>query len=273
VGTFSKTEADELYQKKMVTLSGIHPDSGEVVPWFARTSAFMPTNLPIIGAMMLAAPTPFNTIFWQWVNQTYNAGFNYGNRNASSTTTVSQLLQSYALAVTASISAAMTLRKITGLVLGGRTGAAVTVANSIVNYGAVGFSSSLNVYFMRSGEIASGISVMDPETNEVVGTSKIAAETAIKQTINCRFAYLVPIFFTQPILEAMLRKVGMFPKKAGAFKMIVDLTLISIGLWIAIPVCCSIYPQYSKISIKDLEEDVRTKVNPKHDHLLYNKGL
>ncbi len=73
----------------MVTLSGIHPDSGEVVPWLARTSAFMPTNLPIIGAMMLAAPTPFNTIFWQWVNQTYNAGFNYGNRNASSTTTVS----------------------------------------------------------------------------------------------------------------------------------------------------------------------------------------
>jgi hypothetical protein len=64
IGTFSKVEADELYQKKMVTLSGIHPDSGEVIPWFARSSAFMPTNLPIIGAMMLSAPTPFNTIFW-----------------------------------------------------------------------------------------------------------------------------------------------------------------------------------------------------------------
>jgi hypothetical protein len=68
VGTFSKAEAEALYNKKMITLSGIHPDSGEVVPWFARTSAFVPTNLPIIGAMMLAAPTPFNTIFWQWVN-------------------------------------------------------------------------------------------------------------------------------------------------------------------------------------------------------------
>ena len=89
VGTFSKSEAAELLRKKIITLSGIHPDSGDVVPYFARTSAFIPMNLPIVGAMMLAAPTPFNTIFWQWVNQTYNAGFNYGNRNASSTTTKS----------------------------------------------------------------------------------------------------------------------------------------------------------------------------------------
>jgi len=64
IGTFSKDEADQLYRKKMIMLSGIHPDSGDVVPWFARTSAFVPTNLPIIGAMMLSAPTPFNTVFW-----------------------------------------------------------------------------------------------------------------------------------------------------------------------------------------------------------------
>jgi len=70
----------------------------------------------------------------------------------------------------------MTLRKITNLVLGGRTGTAATVANSIVNYGAVAFSSSLNVYFMRNGEIKTGIAVMDPETNQVVGQSKKAAE-------------------------------------------------------------------------------------------------
>lgn len=64
IRTLSKDEANELYRKKMIMLSGIHPDSGDIVPWFARTSAFVPTNLPIIGAMMLSAPTPFNTIFW-----------------------------------------------------------------------------------------------------------------------------------------------------------------------------------------------------------------
>jgi hypothetical protein len=90
----------------------------------------------------------------------------------------------------------MTLRKLTGLVLGGRTGTAATVANSIVNYGAVSFSSGLNVYFMRSGEIETGISVMDPETMQEVGKSKTAATMGIMQTIKCRWIYLIPIFFT-----------------------------------------------------------------------------
>lgn len=73
----------------------------------------------------------------------------------------------------------MTLRKLTGMVLGGRTGTAAIVGNSIVNYGAVSFSSSLNVYFMRMGEMKKGINVMDPVTNEKVGTSKAAAVQAV----------------------------------------------------------------------------------------------
>jgi len=159
----------------MVTLSGIHPDTGDVIPWFARTSAFVPTNVPIIVAMSFSAPTPFNTIFWQWCNQTYNACFNFGNRNASSTITNSQILASYSLAVVSSIGAAMALRKATGAVLGGRTGTAVIVANGIVNYGAVSFSSGLNVAFMRNQEVKQGIAVMDPETKQEIGKSKNAA--------------------------------------------------------------------------------------------------
>lgn len=111
-------------------------------------------NVPIIGCMMLSAPTVFNTIFWQWANQTYNAGLNYGNRNASSTTSTNQLLQSYGLAVVSSISAAMGIRKVTAMVMGNAvTGVTATCVNALVNYGAIAFSSSLNVYCMRMGEI------------------------------------------------------------------------------------------------------------------------
>lgn len=55
--------------------------------------------------------------------------------------------------------------------------------------------------------------------------------------------------------------------------MLVDLALISVGLYIAIPVCAAVYPQYSRIEIKDLDEDLRKTIDPKLDHLVYNKGL
>jgi hypothetical protein len=150
------------------------------MPWLARSSAFIPTNLPIIAAMMISPPTMGVTVFWQWVNQTYNASFNFGNRNASSTITNRQMAESYLLACGSSITAALTLRKMTNLIFGNRTGLVASIANSIVVYGAVAFSSSLNVYCMRRTEIDSGVSVMDPDTMESCGKSKVAAEMAIR---------------------------------------------------------------------------------------------
>ena len=67
-----------------VVSTAIHPDTGEFIPWAMRLSSFIPMNLPIAFGMITTAPTPFNTIFWQWMNQSYNAMLNYGNRNASS---------------------------------------------------------------------------------------------------------------------------------------------------------------------------------------------
>ena len=71
--------------KRGVLASSTSPDSGEVIPWAMRTCSFVPTNVPIILGMLTSPPTQFFTMFWQWANQTYNAGLNYGNRNASST--------------------------------------------------------------------------------------------------------------------------------------------------------------------------------------------
>ena len=80
---YSPERAADLLSKKRVLLTCLHPDTGEVIKFVTRVSAFVPTNIPIICAMMLSPPTTKSTIFWQWINQTYNAGFNYGNRNAS----------------------------------------------------------------------------------------------------------------------------------------------------------------------------------------------
>jgi len=57
-------EYEELCRKKHYLLSGIHPDTGEVIPWFARTSAVLATSIPTYAAMMLTKPTLTNTVFW-----------------------------------------------------------------------------------------------------------------------------------------------------------------------------------------------------------------
>lgn len=107
----------------------MHPDTGSTIPFFARVSAFVPMNLPIFVGMILSPPSLKATVFWQWINQTYNAGFNYGNRNASSPVTLSEVFQSYCLALGSSITAALGLRKMTSIVFGSRTGILATICN------------------------------------------------------------------------------------------------------------------------------------------------
>jgi hypothetical protein len=51
------------------------------IPLAFRMCSFVATNVPIIAGMLLAPPTIPNTVFWQWLNQSYNAGYNYSNRS------------------------------------------------------------------------------------------------------------------------------------------------------------------------------------------------
>ena len=46
-----------------------------------QVAAFVPANIPICMGMLMTPPTLGNVLFWQWMNQSYNAGFNYSNRS------------------------------------------------------------------------------------------------------------------------------------------------------------------------------------------------
>jgi sideroflexin-5 len=174
------SDADIAKLRKMQTIvnASIHPDTNQPVPWVMRMCAFVPTNLPIIFGMLMTPPTPMNTIFWQWLNQTYNAGMNYGNRNASSQQTAGDILFGYSAAVTSSITISLGLRKLSSGITKNMKGGTMVLANSIINYIAVASAGFLNSYCMRMGEMSRGIKIQDEEGNEM-GISKKSAEKAV----------------------------------------------------------------------------------------------
>ena len=129
-------------------------------------------NMPIAFGLIIAAPTPVNTIFWQWVNQTYNAAVNYGNRNATSVYTQEDLIKSYTAATATSIAVALGIRKLLESRTKSMTGAKLLVFNSISSFFAISSAGFLNAYLMRQTELSKGVDIFDPaEPNVVVGKS------------------------------------------------------------------------------------------------------
>ena len=145
-----------------------------------RLSSLVPMNVPIAFGMIITAPTPFNTILWQWINQTYNASLNYGNRNASSNYTTQDIMKGYTGACIASIGTALLIRKGLSGYTKSMTGAKLIVMNSISAFFACSTAGSLNAYMMRFAELEKGIDVVDPNDPEtVIGKSKVAANKAV----------------------------------------------------------------------------------------------
>ena len=124
-----------------------------MIPWALRFSSFLPTNIPICFGFIIAAPTPFNTVFWQWVNQTYNAFLNYGNRNASSKYTNEDIIKSYLAACGSSLTISLAIRKALSSRTKGVTGAKAYIFNATSSFFACASAGFINAWFMRQTEM------------------------------------------------------------------------------------------------------------------------
>ena len=239
-----------------------------------RMCAFVPTNLPIIFGMLMTPPTPTNIIFWQWINQTYNAGMNYGNRNASSQQTAGDILFGYSAAVTSSITLSLGLRKLSNGFTKNLTGGSAVLASSIIHYVAVASAGFLNSYCMRMGEMQRGIKIQD-QYGEEMGVSKKSAEKAVLNTSFSRMVLSGPIFILPGLSMFFLDKMGLIPK-AKALKTVLELTVISLSLWIALPLSVSLFPQRGEIPAAEIEPEFANRANSRGELVTkyyYNKGL
>ena len=141
-----------------------------------------------------------------------------------------------------SIGLALGLRKVADRALAGKTGFAVAIAGNVIGYTAVTAAGNANVYCMRQAELTQGITLKEEKTGQEFGPSKIAAYEGVKSTIISRSAYLIPVFFVPALWNMALKKMSLMPKARTPLGNVVEATGVAIGLWLAMPLNCALYP-------------------------------
>lgn len=123
------TTKEQLVYAKKLYESAFHPDSGDLQNVFGRMSFQVPGGMAITGAMLqfykwvylifsiesnakLMSNEIFDrtvpaVVFWQFVNQSFNALVNYTNRNANSPISTTQLGIAYVSATTSALVASL----------------------------------------------------------------------------------------------------------------------------------------------------------------------
>ncbi|XP_013359487.1 PREDICTED: sideroflexin-2 isoform X5 [Chinchilla lanigera] len=177
------TQVEQLLYAKKLYDSAFHPDTGEKMNVIGRMSFQVPGGMIITGFMLHFYRTMPAVIFWQWVNQSFNALVNYTNRNAASPTSVRQMAFSYLTATTTAVATAVGMNMLTKR--------APPLVCRWVPFAAVAAANCVNIPMMRQQELIQGISVKDKNHNEV-GHSQRAAAIGITQVVISRITMAAP---------------------------------------------------------------------------------
>ena len=168
------------------------------------------------------------------------------------------LLKAYAVATGTALAVACPLRAIVTPYLakkGRAGGAALLLANYLVSYCAVASSSCANVYAMRAHETVTGVAVKNEATGEVLGKSKVAAKQGIQKTMLSRATYCVPMFVIPALWNMLVSNTRLY-KGNRVTRVALEALGVALGLYIAMPVNCALFPQQSRISVEELEPQI-----------------
>lgn len=254
-----------------ISLSSVHPDSGAALPLIFRPPALFPATGPLVVASLLPHSTVKPALFWQFLLQSYSAGFNFANRNSSSEQGQSISLKQLLL-ITGTISystCAGALPQIFINRLGVRSPAVQTFFRSILPIPLSATLAFFNVFTVRSEESETGIQVFDHNGNPV-GTSKAAGEKAVRETALSRAALFGMTAAVPNLLVLLVKRVRPFQRNSllvAPFRHIS--TALVLGLMI--PISFSLFPQLGTINREQLEEELQAAAVGRH--LFYHRGL
>ncbi|KAK3554408.1 hypothetical protein QTP70_023063 [Hemibagrus guttatus] len=257
---------DQLWRAKYIYDSAFHPDTGEKMLLIGRMSAQVPMNMTITGCMLTFYRTTPAVVFWQWVNQSFNAIVNYTNRSGDAPITVNQLGAAYVSATTGAVVTALGLKSLTKHL--------PAIIGRFVPFAAVAAANCINIPFMRQRELKYGIPVTDEEGNRL-GESASAAQQAIVQVVVSRIGMAVPAMAIPPVIMNALEKKA-FMKRFPVLNAPVQVGLVGLCLVFATPLCCALFPQKSSMNVSGLEPELQERIrqsNPNTTVVYFNKGL
>ncbi|XP_040828391.1 sideroflexin-1 isoform X3 [Ochotona curzoniae] len=257
---------NELWRAKYIYDSAFHPDTGEKMILIGRMSAQVPMNMTITGCMMTFYRTTPAVLFWQWINQSFNAVVNYTNRSGDAPLTVKELGTAYVSATTGAVATALGLNALAKHVS--------PLIGRFVPFAAVAAANCINIPLMRQRELKVGIPVTDENGNRL-GESANAAQQAIAQVVISRILMAAPGMAIPPFIMNTLEKKA-FLKRFPWMSAPIQVGLVGFCLVFATPLCCALFPQKSSMSVTSLEAELQARIQesrPELRHVYFNKGL
>lgn len=265
------TQEQIIYAKKLYE-SAFHPDSGDKQNVFGRMSFQVPGGMIITGAMLQFYKTVPAVVFWQWVNQSFNALVNYTNRNANSPTTVTQLGVAYVSATTSALVTALGCKSFWQK-------RASPLIQRYVPFAAVAAANCVNIPLMRQNELINGIDVQDKDGN-IIGKSRLAAAKGITEVVFSRITMAAPGMIILPIIMERMEKKPWFAR-LSILHAPFQVMMVGCFLTVMVPAACSIFPQQAGISlatIRRFEKELYEEMYAEHkgnlpETVYFNKGL